>query len=135
MRVIATNLAERLSALINIFEFTQNGMTSYWIACCNAMVVILLCCWLNPLKAVWRFMFEPRKRSFVIDASEPFSTPYLKFDPLHSKLLLNGISSAPLHVDIVCVYELPASSWYQVRPHFECRLSTSKNIVQDTESE
>ena len=99
----------------------------------NAFVVLIFWRWFSPLEWFWRATYRSQKCNFVFDSNKPVPESYLTFDFAHSKLILRGITSAPLLIDIVCTYELPASSWYQVRPRFECRLSTSNNVVHNKE--
>ena len=71
-----------------------------------------------------------KKKTGDINLRKALPIANLRFDYLTSKLLISGIGKEPLSVDIVCKYELPAPTWYSRNQQYDCRLSTSKNVIQ-----
>lgn len=84
---------------------------------------------LSFLQNIYAAVFVKNSRNNA-DASKPLPMASLKFDYNTKNLVVEGIGKVPLFVDVVCKYELPAPTWYSRRQQYDCRLSTSKNVIQ-----
>ena len=105
------------------------------------IVILIISCFygfrLNILDYILSFfqnlysvIFKIKSSTEKIDSRLSLPMASLKFDYVTSRLMINGIGRVPLAVDIVCKYELPAPTWYSRNQHYDCRLSTSKNVIQ-----
>ena len=84
---------------------------------------------LSFFQNIYAAVFIKNTRSDA-DVNKPLPMASLKFDYSTKNLLVEGIGKVPLFVDVICKYELPAPTWYSRRQQYDCRLSTSKNVIQ-----
>eukprot|EP00945_MAST-04E_sp_MAST-4E-sp1_P007249 g7249.t1 len=107
---------------------------SYILLCVNAFLTVFLYKWFYPLdflQWLWNSLYKrcvgpPARKK----RGRNMRGAGLTFDPDSKTMLLHGIAAnSDLSMDVVCTYELPTKTWYNVRPKFQCRLSTSKHIL------